>query len=110
MDDKIKEETVKKHKGRQPGTPKTGGRKAGTPNKVSKAVREQLEEIIVGRLDNLAQSLDAIYDSGDYPVFAAMMSKFIPYIAPRLNNVDIRDTTKRDKTLEEQLKEMAEEN
>ena len=88
------------------GTAKTGGRKAGTPNKVSKASRELVNDIIERNATNFDKAMEEIY-ANDKVTFAAIYVKLIPYVTPKLNSVDIKDTTNREKDIEDILKEMS---
>lgn len=50
-------------RGRKPGTPKTGGRKAGTPNKQTQSFRESLDSL---GFDVAAEAVE-LYRYGDVP-------------------------------------------
>lgn len=93
--------------GKKKGSAKTGGRTAGTPNKVTKRTKDIIVDAISSRADKFEDAMDAIFKE-DKALFAALYIKLLPYVTPRLNAVDISDTTKRDKGLEDTLKEMAE--
>ena len=41
--------------GRPKGTPKTGGRTAGTPNKATREFRETINKLLEGNADNVAK-------------------------------------------------------
>lgn len=93
---------------KEKGSSKSGGRKAGTPNKVSKAAREVINQIIEDGAPKFRVTMDKIYVE-DPPLYAALFIKMLPYVTPKLNSVDIKDTTNVEKSLEQQLAEMAEE-
>lgn len=93
---------------KEKGSSKSGGRKAGTPNKVSKAAREVINQIIEDGAPKFRDTMDKIY-AEDPPLYAALYIKMLPYVTPKLNSVDIKDTTNVEKSLEQQLAEMAEE-
>lgn len=95
--------------GPKKGSPKTGGRKAGTPNKVTSKTRKELSDLLLGKMDKFEKILDDL-SVDDPPLFAALYIKTLPYVIPRLNAVDINDNTKRDITLETKLRMMAEGN
>lgn len=95
--------------GRPKGQPKSGGRKTGTPNKVSKAAREVVSEMIEQEATHFATAMREIYEN-DKPLFAALYIKMLPYVTPKLNSVDFRDKTDVDRTFEQQLADMAAEN
>lgn len=91
---------------------KTGGRKAGTPNKVTKAVRESLKDAITGYLNgmnekgfSLAQDL---YDIAEPAGRLAMIAKFLPYVAPKLQSISFNSDDTRNLTVEESLMKLDE--
>lgn len=91
---------------------KTGGRKAGTPNKVTKAVRESLKDAITGYLNgmnekgfSLAQDL---YDIEEPAGRLAMIAKFLPYVAPKLQSISFNSDDTRNLTVEETLMKLDE--
>lgn len=91
---------------------KTGGRKAGTPNKVTKAVRESLKDAITGYLNgmnekgfSLAQDLYAIEEPAGR---LAMIAKFLPYVAPKLQSISFNSDDTRNLTVEESLMKLDE--
>lgn len=92
---------------KEKGTAKTGGRKAGTPNKVSKAAREVINQIIDDGAPKFQEAMDRIY-AEDKPLYAALYIKMLPYVTPKLNSVDIKDSSSVEKTIEEQLADMCE--
>lgn len=96
----------KKKIGRPAGTPKTGGRTAGTPNKVSGKVRAILANVA-----------DEYYSSGQFMRDLSelepkdriqAMEKFTAYVAPKLQSttLDVGNETK--KTIEDKLIELSE--
>lgn len=91
---------------------KTGGRKAGTPNKVTKAVRERLKDAITDYLNgmnekgfSLAQDLYAIEEPAGR---LAMIAKFLPYVAPKLQSISFNSDDTRSLTVEETLMKLDE--
>ena len=91
---------------------KTGGRKAGTPNKVTKAVRESLKDAITGYLNgmnekgfSLTQDLYAIEEPAGR---LAMIAKFLPYVAPKLQSISFNSDDTRSLTVEETLMKLDE--
>ena len=91
---------------------KTGGRKPGTPNKVTKAVRESLKDAITGYLNgmnekgfSLAQDLYAIEEPAGR---LAMIAKFLPYVAPKLQSISFNSDDTRSLTVEESLMKLDE--
>ena len=75
-------------KGRQ----KTGGRKAGTPNKTAKELREQLRGIVQTSLDELPEILAALEPTDR----ARFLVAFLPYVMPKLNSVELRSEQPQD--------------
>jgi len=65
---------------------KTGGRKPGTPNKVTRTIREMLQEILEGELNNLPSLLEGV-NPRDRLQFIA---KLLPYVIPQVET-DIQD-------------------
>ena len=45
---------------RPKGTPKTGGRKAGTPNKVTQDAREWLTQLVEGNREQIERDLQSL--------------------------------------------------
>ena len=87
-------------RGRPKGLPKTGGRKAGTPNKMTKSIRAQIEQQLEPFVANIGNMLLKITDPADR--FDALV-KLLPYVAPKLQNIDITSENKHDVTIEHQL-------
>lgn len=92
---------------KEKGSAKTGGRKAGTPNKVNKATKEVIAEYIGDSAENFKSAMQEVYDN-DKPLFCALYIKLLPYVSPRLNSVDVTGTTKTKLSIEEQLRQMSE--
>lgn len=91
---------------------KTGGRKAGTPNKVTKTVRESLRDAITGYLNginekgfSLAQDLMQIEEPAGR---LAMVAKFLPYVAPKLQSVSFNSDDTRNLSVEESFMKLEE--
>lgn len=62
---------------------KTGGRVAGTPNKVTKELRNTLKAAIAGELDTLAASLAELPAKERLDILIRLM----PYAMPRINPI-----------------------
>lgn len=60
---------------------KTGGRSAGTPNKVSKAIREMLTDSLKDHVNRIPQYLDNLDDDKDR---LDAITKLLPYVAPKV--------------------------
>lgn len=62
---------------------KTGGRKAGTPNKVTKELRETLKGILARELDTIQATLDTLPSKDRMDV----VLKLMPYCMPKLDTI-----------------------
>lgn len=93
--------TEKRKVGRPAGTPKTGGRVAGTPNKVSSKVRNILAEIT----DDYYSSEQFKEDLRDLEPKDRIqaMEKFTSYVAPKLQSTTLDVATETKKTIEDRL-------
>ena len=77
--------------GRPKGTPKTGGRTAGTPNKATREFRETINKLLEGNADNVAKWLTIVAE-GDLereikpdPAKALdLLAKLAEFAAPKL--------------------------
>jgi len=58
---------------------KTGGRQAGTPNGITKEVREMLKGIVSNELQRLPEALERMDDKDR----AHIVAKLLPYIIPK---------------------------
>ena len=74
----------KENRGRKPGTPRTGGRQKGTPNRITKTVREKLEKIVTRNMRTIQRDLDNIADPKDRLM---ILEKFMAYIVPKQSAV-----------------------
>lgn len=87
---------------------KTGGRKAGTPNKTTAFSKSVIQEILTdytstGLLDGDIKKLEP-KDRLD------IMVKLMSFITPKPQSVDMNITSNKPKTIEDTLKELSEEN
>jgi hypothetical protein len=74
--------------GRKPGTPKTGGRKKGTPNKLTAA---RVAEIAASGLTPLDYMLTILRDTNIEPLRRDEMAKAAaPYCHSRLSTIDAK--------------------
>ena len=65
---------------------KTGGRKKGTPNKVTGEIRDILREVLTSE----AQAIPALLSQIEEPAKRLeLLAKFLPYVAPRLQSVEV---------------------
>lgn len=74
----MENENPKNKIGRPPGTPKTGGRKKGTPNKITKAVRAQLVKIINRNVRNIQTDLDSLEPKDRLTILEKLMQYVVP--------------------------------
>ncbi|MCX2718755.1 hypothetical protein [Lentiprolixibacter aurantiacus] len=65
------------------GHEKIGGRKKGTPNRITKELRNVLKEIIAQELEHLPSYLESIPDKKRIEI----LLKLMPYVFPRLNPI-----------------------
>lgn len=65
---------------------KTGGRKAGTPNKITSELRESLKAILAGELVTLSVTLDKLPDKDRLDV----VLKLMPYCMPKIESINGR--------------------
>ena len=69
---------------RPKGTPKTGGRKAGTPNKVTQDAREWLTQLVEGNREQIERDLQSLDPKDRLQV----LEKFMQYTMPKLQAVE----------------------
>lgn len=81
--------------GRKPGTPKTGGRKKNTPNKVTAEFRETVRQLLEDNSANVGRWLALVAegdgsDSGkpDPAKALDLLSKLAEFAAPKLNRTE----------------------
>lgn len=79
----MENKTSPKKPGRPPGTQKTGGRQKGTPNKLTKNVRNTLEKIISKNARHIQRDLDALEPKDRL----LLLEKFMQYIIPKQASV-----------------------
>jgi vacuolar-type H+-ATPase subunit E/Vma4 len=63
---------------------KTGGREKGTPNKLTKELRENLKNIIDNELNNLSDNLAQL----DTKERLEILIKFLPYVLPKVDAIN----------------------
>ena len=96
----------------KPKRKKTGGRKAGTTNKITKTVRESLSDAITGYFNginekgySLASDLMKIKEPAGR---LAIVAKFLPYVAPKLQSISFNNDEHRSLSVEESFMELEE--
>jgi hypothetical protein len=65
---------------------KTGGRKKGTPNKITAQTRQQIQEIINALLPDALNMIKAIDDPAKQ---LDAIAKLLPYILPKMSEVKV---------------------
>ena len=77
--------------GRPKGTPKTGGRSAGTPNKATREFRETINKLLEGNADNVAKWLTIVAEGDlkreikpDPGKALDLLAKLAEFAAPKL--------------------------
>ena len=75
----------KKRPGRKKGTPRTGGRKKGVPNKITADVRAALSLVIQGNMTKFARKLGQIKDPKQ---FCELFLKAAEFNIPKLAKVE----------------------
>ena len=76
--------------GRRKGTEKTGGRKAGTPNKVSGTVKEWIASIIDGNRKQFEDDLKELEPGERVRIISGLLSYVAPKQAPSRPDEELR--------------------
>lgn len=90
-------------RGRKPGTPKTGGRKKGTPNKMTSSIRKRLEKQLEPFIDNLSELIQRIADPKER---VQAITSVLPYVAPKMATIDMKAEEEHNITIEQSLVEL----
>lgn len=94
----------------KPKRKKTGGRKAGTPNKVTKSVRESLRDALTGYINGINEKNYSLFTDlmqiQEPAGRLAMVAKFLPYVAPKLQSVSFNNDESRNLSVEESFMEL----
>lgn len=86
--------------GRKKGTEKTGGRKAGTPNKVSGTVKDWIQKVIDGKRQQFEDDLDNL-EPGER---VRVISNLLQYVTPKMQSASAEELMEAEyKKLEELL-------
>ena len=88
--------------GRKPGTPKTGGRKKGTPNKYSGELRKDLSDLLVDNFPRLVTEMESLH--GSYYVDA--YRDLAKIVLPGLQSISLEATVANRVTIEDRLAEL----
>ena len=62
------------------GSPKTGGRKPGSPNLTTRAIREKLRPVLQAEIENIPDMLEKLDDE----TRLNMVIKLLPYLVPKV--------------------------
>ena len=84
---------------------KTGGRVAGTPNKVSSVTKKVIVELLTEYHDNgmLSEDFYALEPKDRIQ----MSEKFMAYVMPKMQSVEFREADETSKTIEDALIELS---
>lgn len=77
-------------RGRPKGLPKTGGRKVGTPNKVTRNARAQIGELLDGKSHLLPKWLEAVRKQEGPGAAINAYAKLLEYHVPKLARTEIQ--------------------
>lgn len=80
-----------------------GGRKKGTPNRITKEMREIISSFIDGRWDEFMEAYSQIKDPEKK---CRIFLDLLPYATPKLASVEYKEKTK-PKTLKDELSEIS---
>lgn len=83
--------------------PKLGGRKKGTPNKVTKETRELIAKFVDDKWDEFLSAYDDITDPEKK---CSIMVSLLPFIAPKMASVEYKGEIPV-KTLDDELDEIS---
>jgi hypothetical protein len=95
-----------KKRGRPPGKPKTGGRKAGTPNKISTDLRKAVHELLDQEYPILLKNLNKMPAKD----IAMLFDRLLSYSLPKLqaSTIEATVTGKMEQLNEVQLNKLIE--
>ena len=93
--------------GKKKGSPKTGGRVKGTPNKVTAFSKATIAKMIADYSDSGKMSLD--FDSLDPKDRLQIAEKMMQYVMPKIQSVEVDIASEKPRTIEDMLIELAEE-
>lgn len=75
--------------GRPKGTPKTGGRVAGTPNRVTQEFRETVTRLLEDNAENVAQWLEKVAAT-DPDKALQRLAQLAEFAAPKLSRSEVK--------------------
>ena len=96
----------------KPKRKKTGGRKAGTTNKITKTVRESLSDAITGYFNGINENGYSLFSDlmqiKEPAGRLAIVAKFLPYVAPKLQSISFNNDEHRSLSVEKTFMELEE--
>jgi hypothetical protein len=96
-----------KKKGRKSGTQKTGGRKAGTPNKIDKSLRARISDFLDANFDQAVESWRGITE----PIQKVKLyTDLIKFAVPTLQSVDLEARVNKSEPIEDRMRALDTEN
>lgn len=87
----------------QKGRAKTGGRKAGTPNKVTRDARQILGETLLEHLENVGDYINSIDDNAKK---VQAIASLLPFYMPKYQSTTLTADTRRSLSCEEEMAEL----
>lgn len=81
-----------------------GGRKKGTPNRVTAERRELINQFLTDKWDDFID----MYENADVDTRLKIYMELIPYTTPKMASVEYKETS-RPKTFQDELDELSEE-
>lgn len=82
---------------------KYGGRKKGTPNKITKDIRGRIAEFIEGNFETYCEKMKDL-DGRDY---VRAYNDMCQYVLPKLQSVAVDAVVEKAKTIEDKLQELS---
>jgi len=71
------------------GSPKSGGRQKGTPNKVNATVTEQLAALDCDPIEGMAKIAKAAMEEGEFVLAGTMYKELAQYVAPKRKSIEM---------------------
>lgn len=92
-----------KKRGRPKGIKKTGGRKAGTPNKINKGLRSRISTFLD---DNFDEAIESWKDITEPIHKVRLYTDLIKFAVPTLQSVDLEANVSKSTPVEDKMKEL----
>ncbi len=87
------------------GSPKTGGRKPGTPNKATSEIRDRIKNF----LESKSEELNEIWNNLEAKEKFQMFNQLSRYIIPTMQSTEFKIDTTTTSEIKQQLDELSEE-